>query len=404
MRRYLTRRAAVAAAASLLALEALAPLGASAGPAPGLRTAADASPSPSASAVPAGCPDLSDGTTSLKTIIATGAAKMVECAKTQNATYIRFDAYFPAATCNGCGGISLTSIDPAWLSGGAVDFDPATLAITSALSQSPLGMRVTTSESPYEPSDDGHAAWYDAHAYDLRVPPDVGACVVSDTSSTVCTLSRYAGLDLRFMAHFVDSAAATCTSEVIDGPQMPAAGVVAYCEQQIVVDGFTVLTPYVCPAAPYTVEGLGNFTSERLLACFGSTKIVVTGYVPAPVESGVGSPWGGSPSWLVESTLAGFQLQGGPHSSTWLRARIPPSLGACDTTAMDLSHCPFRPFARKWVRIVGHFGDARSATCTGSWSPMVGPRPAWFTRAGVRQYCREQFVLLSKPVLTTAPK
>jgi hypothetical protein len=113
--------------------------------------------------------------------------------------------------------------------------------------------------------------------------------------------------------------------------------------------------------------------------------------------------WSGTPAWLVDDFGPGFYLYGWPSDfAPVLEVRVPPALGVCAT--YDVSHCPFRPFVGKWVKIVGHFEDARSATCKATWSRMSGTPEAWFTPAFVRQTCREKFVLLSKPVLATAPK
>jgi hypothetical protein len=83
--------------------------------------------------------------------------------------------------------------------------------------------------------------------------------------------------------------------------------------------------------------------------------------------------------------------------------RIPPRLGACELVADQPTSCPFRPFGGKWVRIVGHFADPLSATCKAAWTSPA-PKPRWFTGDYVRQYCREQFVLVAKPVAAKAPK
>ena len=404
MHRNLLGRIAVTAAAALLALAALAPLGASAGPASGSGAAASASPSPSPSAStrPAGCPTWSLDM-SLATIIATGAAKLAACATADDWTTVYFDAYFPAQRCVGCGGVSPTSIDPAWLSGGAVAFDATTGTIMSAPGQTTRGMRVTTGQPPYAPSDAEYAAWWAVNSYDLRLPTGVGTCLTNDTSSKYCSLSHYADVRMSIQAHLRDDASATCKGAGTDGSRMPAASVVAYCAQQLVVDSFTVLTTSICPAAPYTAEDLSHYTTERLMACLGSAKITVTGYAMAPGMGGRGSAWSGTPGWLVDDFGPGFFLYG--WSSVYapmFEVRVPPALGTCAN--YDVAGCPFRPFVGRWVKVVGHFEDARSATCKATWSPESGTPPAWFTPAFVRQTCRERFVLLSKPVLAAAPR
>ena len=84
--------------------------------------------------------------------------------------------------------------------------------------------------------------------------------------------------------------------------------------------------------------------------------------------------------------------------------RVPPRLGACHGTAGDAS-CPFHPYIGRWVRITGHFMDPASSTCRVTWDFQdQRPRPALYTAAYFRQYCREQSVMTSRPVGVAAPK
>ena len=79
--------------------------------------------------------------------------------------------------------------------------------------------------------------------------------------------------------------------------------------------------------------------------------------------------------------------------------RIPPSLGACPTYWVDNCFVPVRPPCDQSVLVTGHFNDPRSATCTATWTG-TGPKPASFTPAYVKKYCRTQFVMDTKPVRT----
>ncbi len=412
MVRQVNARLTAGAAAALLALAVLVPVAAASGPASGAPSAggpsaaADASPSPSASAIPAGCPDVTDGRVSLETIIATGPAKMIECLDAANVYAVEFEAYFPSFICDGCGGMRMYSIDPEWLSGGLVDYDAASRTITSSAGIGTAGMRVETGPEPALIGDDAAQAWTAANVLDLRLPPGLGACQTNGTTTSAgCTVGRYADQYLRFTAHYQDPAASTCVGSSADGgvPQMPAASVVTYCEQQLVIDSFVVTAPHVCPSQPYTVGQLSHFTSERLVACLGSRTIAVTAYVPAPQAVGIGGIWAGKPGWLVDNGAVGMVLANGNRigSVDWL-VRVPPKLGACQLTADQPASCPFKPFGGKWVRIVGHFADPLSATCKATWTSPA-PRPAYFTSDYVRQYCREQFVITAKPVAVRAP-
>jgi hypothetical protein len=412
---------AVAVASAALLLAAFAPLGAAgvdgvdgvAGVAtPPVRVDGSASPSPTAAAAPTGCPDLASGEVALSTIIAAGPTKMAECAKAQDASSVTFLAYLPASRCEGCGGISGASIVPAWLSGGSVRYE-ATTSTISGDGVGALGMHVTTGPRPSGLSDAARSAWEAANALDVRLSTWMGSCPIDDTTPANCSVSRYAGLWLRFDAHLLDWRADTCTGSTLEPPRMPASAVVAYCEQQVVVDAFTVDTPFVCPAAPYTVADLVHFTSDRLVACLGSKVIDVTAYVPVPVSAAIGWTWVGTPGWLaspgppsdegwggmvvLSSASAGF-VEGAQFS-----VRIPPRLGACRIFADDPASCPFRPFIGKWVHFTGHFSDALASTCSGTWT-SGRPKPAYFRKAYVQQYCREQFVLSSRPAKAAAPK
>jgi len=404
MRRERAQRSIAVASAALLLLAAFAPLGASGASA--LPVKVDDSPSPSAR--PAGCPDIASGHLALSTIIATGPARMVACAKAQDATSLTFDAWFPSASCDGCGGVSDTIL-PLWLSGGAVYYDATTGVVTPGNSGT-LGMQVATGPKPDGLSFDASSAWLEAHTLVLRLPPDIGTCVTNGTAARYCSISRYVGLDLRISAHYLDTAATTCTGETMTGGAFPASAAVGYCEQQLVVDSFTVATPYVCPTAPYTVADLLHFTSDRLVACLGSRIIAVTAYVPVPVSAAIGSLWVGTPGWLASPGLPSDAGWGGmivtgaaSADAPAFNVRIPPRFGACRLFADDPASCPFKPFAGKWVRFTGHFSDALSSTCSGTWTSPA-PKPAYFTKAYVQQHCREQFVLSSKPTRTTAPK
>lgn len=388
-----------------VAVALLAPVGASAAPGDTTRAAADASPSPSASLIPTGCPDSTDGRVSLETIIATGPAKMIECMDASGAYALEFDAYFPSFVCDGCGGVGGGSITPSWLSGGLVDYDPQTGVVTSALGLQPEGMRVETGPEPALIGDDAATAWFDANVLDLRLPPGIGKCNTADTSAALgCTIGRYANQTLHFRAHYQDPAAATCTaSERLDGSTIPAAAVKTYCEQQLVVDSFVVTAPRFCPTQPYTIGQLSHFTDDRLVACLGSRTIAITAYVPAE-SGGRGSLWGGTPAWLVQEWGTGMNLANGTaDGASWRLVRIPPKLGACDTSATFPASCPFRRFAGKWVKIVGHFADPLSATCKATWTSPA-PKDAYFTPDYIRQYCREQFVISARPVAAKAPK
>ncbi|MCU0506282.1 MAG: hypothetical protein MUE82_11045 [Chloroflexi bacterium] len=414
MTRHVPARIVVAAAAALLTLAALLPVGASAAPPGGIGAAEDASPtpgavaspSPTASLIPAGCPDVTDGRVSLETIIATGPAKMIECLTAAGVYQVAFDAHFPSATCDGCGGIAGGSITPEWLSGGPVDYDATSGAVTSARGLQPVGMRVSTGPEPALLGDDAATAWFDANVLDLRLPPGVGRCDTADTTAAGgCTIGRYADQTLRFTAHYQDPAASTCVaSERLDDTTIPVSAVRTYCDQQLVVDSFVVTEPHVCPAGPYDVLQLSHFTSERLVACLGSRNITVTAYVPAPQPVGIGTIWAGKPGWLVDNGAVGMIVASGNlvGSVDW-GVRIPPRLGACELVSNQPASCPFRPFGGKWVRIVGHFADPQWTTCKASWTSPA-PRPRWFTTDYVRQYCREQFVLTAKPVAAKAPK
>ena len=410
MRRDAAQRAVAVASAALLLLAVVAPTGAVATSPAGDLSAAAASASPTAAAAPTGCPDLASGYLALSTIIATGPAKMAACAKAQDAASVTFDAYFPASKCDGCGGVTGATIDPAWLSGGMVFYGPATSAISGSGAVGALGMHVTTGPVPADLTGDALRAWQSIHGLDLRLPTWMGSCPIDDTTPAYCSVSRYAGLWLRFEAHLLDWKASTCTGSTLEPPQMPASGVAAYCEQQSVVDSFTVETAYVCPAAPYAVADLVHFTSDRLVACLGSKVITVTGYVPVPVSATIGWTWVGTPGWLASPGRPSDEGWGGmivtaaaSGDPAVFNVRIPPRLGACRIFADDPASCPFRPFIGKWVRFTGHFSDTLSSTCSGTWT-SGWPRPVYFTKAYVQQYCREQFVLSSKPVRTAAPK
>jgi hypothetical protein len=405
LRRTVLRGGSIAAVL-LLAAATLAPVGVTAGPPAGSRASADASPAPTTLPSAIGCPDISPGALTVATIVATGPAKMIECTSAAGVSTLTFSAYFPYAECTGCGGSRNASIDPGWLSGGLVDFDPATGAITPSVGISGYGMKVATGPEPDLIGDDAATTWTAANTLALRLPPGLGSCATDDTTADAgCTVRRYADQVLVFTAHYDDPAAATCAGSVGEGPEMPAAAVVAYCEQQLVVDAFVTTEPYVCPAAPYTVLDLTHYTTDRLVACLGSKKIVVTGYVPVPQSAGIGTMWAGKPGWLVDNGQVGMWVQGSGRigGGVSMLVRIPPNLGACDITWANPSACPFTPFAGKTVSMVGRFVDPRSATCSASWASPA-PKPAYFTRAYVRQYCREQFVLLSKPVIAKTPK
>jgi hypothetical protein len=398
-------RTGVVAAAFLLAMGTLgtSDVGAT-GPSAGPRIAADAQPTPTAATGPTGCPEPAVGDVPLATIIATGPAKMVECQKAQDGIVVWFDAYFPAQACDGCGGTGGATIGPAWLSGGVVDYDAASRAVTAAPLSGARGMRVTTQLPPDGVSPAELAAWMETHALDLRLPPGMGSCAVDDTSTGSCSLAHYADTMLSISGHYMDDAAETCTGIVADGSAMDPPAVFAYCDQQLVVDSFTVISPAVCPAAPYTVVELSHYSTDRLLACLGSRKIVVTGYVRADVGFGRGSVWSGTPGWLSADWGPGQILFGWPSGyAPFFELRVPPALGTCDVGQWDMTRCPFGPFVGRWVRFVGRYEDPRSATCRASWSPLSGQAPAWFTRAFVRQQCRERFVITSRPVGVEAP-
>lgn len=406
-------RGGVTVAVALLALAALAPVGATAGPSAGSRAAADASPTASTLPSAIDCPDLAPGALTVETILSTGPAKMRECVSAAGMSEITFLAYFPAQECNGCGGTSGGGIDPGWLSGGSVDYDPATGAVTPAAGLGSFAMQVWTEELPYFLTDDEAAAWRKAHSLDLRLPPGLGTCVSTDTTPDMCTVWRYGDQVLRISAHYDDQAAQTCTGTYTDATNpdapvakdIPSAAAIGYCEQQLVISYFVTTTEYVCPAAPYTVLDFSHFTADRLLACLGSKKIVVTGYMPVPEAGGVGAMWMGKPGWLVNYGPTGQMIEGNALTggNVWLNVRIPPNLGACDIMLSTPSQCPFTSLGGKTVRMVGRFDDPRSATCTASWTSPAR-KPAYFTRAYVRQYCRTQFVLLSKPVVAKTPK
>ncbi len=395
-----------AVVAASVAVALLAPVGVSAGPA---HAATDASPSPTAPLIPAGCPDVTDGRVALETIIATGPTKMIECMDAAGAYSVQFEAYFPSFICQGCGGIAGASIDPAWLSGGAVDYDPQTGVITPSRGLGGRGMRVETGPEPALIGDDAATAWTATNVLDLRVPPGIGSCVTNGTGPETCTLGRYTDQVLRFTAHYQDPAAQACagtyltsSGEPAEKP-LPAAAVKTYCEQQLVVDSFVVTAPRVCPTQPYTIGQLSHFTDDRLVACLGSRTIAITAYVPAEF-GGRGSLWGGTPAWLVQEWGTGMYLANGTaDGASWRLVRIPPKLGACDTSATFPASCPFKPFAGKWVKIVGHFADPLSATCKATWTSPA-PKDAYFTPDYIRQYCREQFVISAKPVAAKAPK
>jgi hypothetical protein len=410
MSRSILGRMAVAAAATALVLAALAPVGASAAPGGGTRAAADASPSPTASLIPAGCPDVTDGRVSLETIIATGPAKMIECLRAADVSSVAFEAYFPSFVCDGCGGTRNSSIEPRWLSGGPVDVDADSGAITSSVGISTLGMRVETGPEPDLGGDAAAQAWTAANVLDLRLPPGIGSCATDGTERESCTVGRYADQYLRFTAHYQDPAASTCEGRNYnypgpdDGTPLPAAAVKTYCEQQLVVDSFVTTEPHVCPSAPYTIGGLSHVTDDRLLACLGSRTITLTVYVPAPWEGGVGTVWTGTPAWLVQNQNMGMWLTNGTaEGATGRVVRIPPKLGACVTGEAYTAGCPFTRFAGKWVKVVGHFADPLSATCKATWSNPA-PKPSYFTPDYVHQYCREQFVISAKPVAAKQPK
>lgn len=409
MRRDRAQRAVAVAGAALLLLAALAPLGASGASVRPDRIDDSPPPSPTAAAAPTGCPDLASGEIALSTIIAAGPTKMAECAKAQDASRVTFLAYFPASRCEGCGGISGAAIVPAWLSGGSVRYE-ATTSTISGDGIGALGMHVTTGPRPSGLSDAARSAWEVTNSLDIRLPTWMGSCPIDDTTPANCSVSRYAGLWLRFEVHLLDWKADTCTGSTQEPVRMPPSAVVAYCEQQVVVDAFTVDTPFVCPAAPYTVAELVHFTSDRLVACLGSRVIDVTAYVPVPVSTAIGWAWVGTPGWLAspgppsDEGWGGMIVMGAASGAAApFSVRIPPRLGACRIFADVPGSCPFRPFIGKWVRISGHFSDALSSTCSGTWT-SGRPKPAYFTKAYVQQYCRERFVLSSRPVRAAAPK
>ncbi len=394
----------VASAAALLSVVLLASAAAvpAAGAAPGAGVRAAASPAPS------GCPDLTDGTLSLQAVIAAGAPKMAACLAAAELATVTFDAYFTPQTCAGCGGSRDAYIAPGWLSGGLVDVSATTGAITPAAGISRYGMRVATGPAPAFADDAAAAAWAATHAIDLRLPPGVGTCVTDDTTSAGgCSVARYAGQVLRITVRYGDPAAETCEGRVVDGAPIPQAAAIAYCREQPVVLGFVVTQPYVCPAGPYTVLELSHFTTERLVACLGDRTITVTGFVPTPVVSATEPRWAGGPTWLVDDGAAGVVLASGVITEeaalAWMKVRVPPKLGACETVATAPSSCPFRPFVGRWVRFVGHFADPVAAKCTARWV-APGAAPAWFSADAVRQYCREQFVLTARPKAIAAPK
>ena len=371
----------------------------------GAEAAAEAA---AASPPPSGCPDLTDGRVPFETIIALGADRMIACLAAAEVPHVTFDAYFTPRACAGCGGSRSAFISPSWLSGGLVEVDAKTGAISPSQGISRYGMSVATGPRPTFADAAAEAAWTAANVLDLRLPPTIGTCMTDDTTSASgCSVARYAGQVLRFTARYGDPASATCTGTVVDGPPLPTPSAIAYCRQQLVVQAFVVTEPYVCPTAPYTVLELSHFATDRLVACLGDRTIAVTGLVPAPVVSPTERRWVGGPAWLVDDGSAGMVLASGTITEdaalAWLKVRIPPKLGACATVATDPASCPFRPFVGKWVRIVGHFADPVSAKCVARWAGP-GAAPAWFTADAVRQYCREQFVLSAKPKPVTAPK